>query len=254
MQFPSLDVKDKVAIVTGSSKGIGLGMAQGLAHYGADLVILSRNLDEAEAAADIIKDMGRKAIAVKCDVTKKDEVQNMVDAALDEFGKIDILINNAGMNIRKPLVEYEEEEYDKVINANLKGIFLAGQAVAKVMMKQKSGKIINISSIFGGVAMPNQAAYASSKGGINQLTRVMALELAPYNVNVNAIAPAYIKTPMTEGWLSDEERLKEILASTPIGRIGELSDLVGPVVFLASEASSFITGHILYVDGGWLAK
>jgi len=254
MQFPSLDVKGKVAVVTGSSKGIGFGMAQGLAYYGADLVIMSRNIDEAKAAADEVKELGGNAIAVKCDVTKKEDVQNLVQVVMDEFGRIDILINNAGMNIRKPLVEYEEEEYDKVINTNLKGIFLMGQAVAKVMMEQKSGKIINISSIFGGVAMANQAAYASSKGGINQLTKVMAMELAPYNVNVNAIAPAYIKTPMTTGWLSDKERLNEILASTPIGRIGELGDLVGPAVFLSSEASSFITGHILYVDGGWLAK
>lgn len=254
MNFPSLDVKGKVAIVTGSSKGIGFGMAQGLAYYGADLVILSRNIDEAAAAAEKIKKMGRKAIAVKCDVTNKADIKNLVETTLKEFGKIDILINNAGMNIRKPLVEYEEEEYDKVIATNLKGIFLVGQAVARVMMKQRSGKIINISSIFGGVAMPNQAAYASSKGGINQLTRVMAMELAPYNINVNAIAPAYIRTPMTKGWLSDEARLKEILASTPMGRIGELSDLVGPAVFLASEASNYITGHILYVDGGWLAK
>ena len=254
MQFPSLDVKGKVAVVTGSSKGIGFGMAQGLAYYGADLVIMSRNIDEAKAAADEVKELGGNAIAVKCDVTKKEDVQKLVQAVMDEFGRIDILINNAGMNIRKPLVEYEEEEYDKVINTNLKGIFLMGQAVAKVMMEQKSGKIINISSIFGGVAMANQAAYASSKGGINQLTKVMAMELAPYNVNVNAIAPAYIKTPMTTGWLSDKERLNEILASTPIGRIGELGDLVGPAVFLSSDASSFITGHILYVDGGWLAK
>jgi len=254
MQFPSLDVKGKVAVVTGSSKGIGFGMAQGLAYYGADLVIMSRNIDEAKAAAEEVKELGGNAIAVKCDVTKKEDVQNLVQVVMDEFGRIDILINNAGMNIRKPLVEYEEEEYDKVINTNLKGIFLMGQAVAKVMMEQKSGKIINISSIFGGVAMANQAAYASSKGGINQLTKVMAMELAPYNVNVNAIAPAYIKTPMTTGWLSDKERLNEILASTPIGRIGELGDLVGPAVFLSSDASSFITGHILYVDGGWLAK
>ncbi|WP_366922249.1 glucose 1-dehydrogenase [Metallumcola ferriviriculae] len=254
MNFPSMDVKGKVAVVTGSSKGIGFGMAQGLAYYGADLVIVSRNIDEAAAAAESIKEFGGKAIALKCDVTKKADIKNMVDTTLKEFGKIDILINNAGMNIRKPLVEYEEEEYDKVIATNLKGIFLVGQAVARVMMEQKSGKIINISSIFGGVAMANQAAYASSKGGINQLTRVMAVELAPFNVNVNAIAPAYIKTPMTQGWLSDEERLKEILGSTPMGRTGELSDLVGPAVFLSSEASSFITGHILYVDGGWLAK
>ncbi len=254
MNFPGLDVKGKVAIVTGSSKGIGFGMARGLAHYGADLVILSRHLEEAETAAENIRQLDRKAIAVQCDVTKKTDVERMVETAVQEFGKIDILINNAGMNIRKPLVEYEEEEYDKVIATNLKGIFLAGQAVARVMMKQRSGKIINISSIFGGVAMPNQAAYASSKGGINQLTRVMAMELAPYNINVNAIAPAYIRTPMTQGWLSDEERLKEILTNTPMGRIGELSDLVGPAVFLSSEASSYITGHILYVDGGWLAK
>lgn len=254
MNFPALDVAGKVAIATGGSKGIGFGMAQALAQFGADIVVASRNIDEGEKAAETIKGLGRKAIALRCDVTKKAEVENMVNTVINKFGRIDILLNNAGMNIRKPVVEIEEEDFDRVIETNLKGIFLVAQAVGKEMVKQKKGKIINISSIMGGVGFPWLASYCSSKGGINQLTKVLALEWAPYNVNVNAIAPAYIHTPMTSGWLSDQERYQTIIDSTPLGRMGELEDLAGPVVFLASEASNYLTGHVLYVDGGWMAK
>ncbi|WP_066234114.1 SDR family NAD(P)-dependent oxidoreductase, partial [Geobacillus jurassicus] len=171
-----------------------------------------------------------------------------------QHGRLDILVNNAGMNIRKPLIDIEEDDWDRVLNTNLKGIFLVGQAAAKQMIKQKYGKIINISSIFGGVGMPFQTSYAASKGGINQLTKVWASELAPYNINVNAIAPAYIRTPMTSAWLQDEERYRNIVNSTMLNRVGEPEDVTGPVVFLASDAANYITGHILYVDGGWTAK
>lgn len=254
LNFPALDVAGKVAIVTGGSKGIGFGMAQALAQYGADIVVACRNISEGEKAADTIKKLGRRAMAIRCDVTKKLEVEDMVSAVINVFGRIDILLNNAGMNIRKPAVEIEEEDFDRVIETNLKGVFLVAQAVGKQMVRQKKGKIINISSIMGGVGFPWLASYCSSKGGINQLTKVLALEWAPYNINVNAIAPAYIRTPMTSGWLSDKERYKTIIDSTPLGRVGDLEDLAGPVVFLASEASNYVTGHVLYVDGGWLAK
>ncbi|MHB8917158.1 MAG: SDR family NAD(P)-dependent oxidoreductase [Desulfocucumaceae bacterium] len=254
MTFPTFDLTGKVALVTGSSRGIGRAMALGLAHYGADVVIVSRSYDDCREAASEIQQKGRRALSVQCDVTKKNDVEELVCKAVKEFGKIDILISNAGMNIRKLMVDYAEEDWDKVLDTNLKGIFLAGQAVAKQMMAQGCGKIINISSILGGIGLPNQCAYASSKGGINQLTKVMALELAPYNINVNAIAPAYIKTPMVEAWLSDPARYKDIVSSTALERVGETDDLIGPVVFLASDASNYITGHILYVDGGWTAK
>lgn len=254
MNFPSANLAGKSAVVTGGSKGIGLGMAQALAHAGADIVIVSRNLAEGEAAAQQMRDMGRKSIAISCDVTSPAAVEEMVAKAVASFGKIDILLNNAGMNIRKPVVDIAEEDWDKVIDTNLKGIFLVAQAVGKEMIKHKGGKIINIASIMGVVGMPWLASYCSSKGGVVQLTKVLALEWAQYNINVNCIGPAYIRTPMTAGWLNDPERLKTILASTPLNRLGEIEDLAGPVVFLASDWSNYITGHTLLVDGGWAAR
>lgn len=254
MRYPKLDVEGKIAIITGASKGLGLGFAEALAKFGADVVICSRNEAEGQAAADEIKKIGRKVLAVKCDVTVKSDVERLVDATLSEFGRVDILVNNAGMNCRKMAEEYLEEEFDQVIRINLKGNFMVAQAVIPVMKKQQSGSIINISSILGEIGMMYQSAYASSKGAINQLTKVLALELAPYGVNVNAIAPTYIKTPMTAGWLADDERYKKILENTPMGRVGELEDLVGPIVFFASDAAKYVTGQILCVDGGWVAR
>ncbi|MEW6274706.1 MAG: glucose 1-dehydrogenase [Bacillota bacterium] len=254
LNYPTFNLNGKTALVTGSSRGIGRAMALGLAHFGADIIVVSRNYDECEKTAAEIRQLGKKALSVKCNVTRKSDVEELVAKAVQEFGKIDVLVNNAGTNIRKLLVDYAEEDWDKVLNTNLKGIFLVGQAVARQMIAQRSGKIINISSILGGIGLPNQCAYASSKGGINQLTKVMALELAPYNINVNAIAPAYINTPMVQAWLADPTRYAEIVGSTALGRVGEPADLIGPVVFLASDASNYITGHILYVDGGWTAK
>ncbi|MDR3565496.1 MAG: glucose 1-dehydrogenase [Negativicutes bacterium] len=254
MNFPSADLSGKTALVTGGSKGIGFGMAQALAHAGADMIIVSRNLEEGEQAAQEMRAMGRKAIALSCDVTSPAAVAAMVEKAVAAFGKIDILLNNAGMNIRKAVVDIAEEDWDKVIDTNLKGIFLVAQAVGKEMIKQKSGKIINIASIMGAVGMPMLASYCASKGGVIQLTKVLALEWAQYNINVNCIGPAYIRTPMTAGWLNDEERLKVILDSTPLRRLGEVEDLAGPVVFLASDWSNYVTGHTLLVDGGWAAK
>ncbi|EAX47030.1 short-chain dehydrogenase/reductase SDR [Thermosinus carboxydivorans Nor1] len=254
MNFPSADLSGKTALVTGGSKGIGFGMACALAHAGADIVIVSRNLAEGEKAAQEIRNMGRKAMAISCDVTIPAAVNAMVEKALATFGKIDILLNNAGMNIRKPVVEVTEEDWDKVLDTNLKGIFLVAQRVGKEMIKQQSGKVINVASILGVIGLPWLASYAASKGGIVQLTKVLALEWAQYNINVNCIAPAYIRTPMTEGWLSDQVRLQSILSNTPLGRLGTVEDLAGPVVFLASDWSNYITGHTLLVDGGWTAR
>lgn len=254
MNFPSTDLSGKTAIVTGGSKGIGFGMAQALAHAGADIVVVSRNLAEGEKAAEEIMGFGRKAIAISCDVTVPSAVDAMVAKTVEVFGKVDILLNNAGMNIRKPVVELSEEDWDRVLDTNLKGIFLVARRAGMEMIRQKGGKIINIASILGMIGLPMLAPYAASKGGIVQMTKVMALEWAQYNINVNAIAPAYIKTPMTAGWLSDKDRLQAILSSTPMGRLGSIEDLAGPVVFLASDMASYITGHTLMVDGGWVAR
>ncbi|OUM87948.1 MAG: 2-deoxy-D-gluconate 3-dehydrogenase [Bacillus thermozeamaize] len=254
MKIPTFDLTGKVALITGGTKGIGFGMAMALAHYGADVAIVGRNRQDGETAVRKLQEKTNKVEFFATDVTDKQQVNDMVQKVVDAFGRIDILVNNAGMNIRKPLIEIEEEDWDRVLNTNLKGIFLVGQAVARQMIKQKGGRIINISSILGSIGLSHQTSYAASKGGINQLTKVWACELAPYQITVNAIGPAYIKTPMTAEWLSEPDRYQNIVNSTLLGRIGELEDLAGPVVFLASDASSYITGQVLYVDGGWLVR
>ncbi|MDN3016094.1 glucose 1-dehydrogenase [Paenibacillus sp. BSR1-1] len=254
MNIPTFDLKGKVALVTGGSKGIGYGMAEALGHYGATLVISSRGAAEGEIAVSQLKEKNIDAAYIPCDVTKKDQVEQLVHQIVGQFGSLDILVNNAGMNIRKPLVEVEESDWDTVFNVNLKGLFLVGQACAKQMIKQNYGKIINISSILGTIGMQFQTSYAASKGGINQLTKVWAEELAPHNITVNSIGPGYIITPMTKEWLSDPERSEKIISSTMIKRIGETSDLVGPVVFLASDTSKYVTGQVLHVDGGYTAR
>ncbi|WP_247747255.1 SDR family NAD(P)-dependent oxidoreductase [Alkalihalobacillus sp. BA299] len=249
------DLAGKVALVTGGSKGIGLGMAEALGKSGATVAIASRGKEDLIKAERELKEKGITVKGFQVDVTNKQKVEQLIEDVVTEFSHIDILINNAGTNIRKPLVEVKEEDWDFVMGTNLKGIFLTGQAVAKQLIKQgEGGKIINISSIFGATGMSNQTSYSASKGGINQLTKVWADELAPHGIQVNAIGPGYIKTPMTADWLSDQERLKSIVDKTMIGRIGTLEDLAGPVVFLSSASSSYVTGQILYVDGGWTAK
>ncbi|MBO0962308.1 glucose 1-dehydrogenase [Neobacillus sp. MM2021_6] len=254
MELPTFDLTGKVALVTGGSKGIGFSMAQALGHYGAKLVISSRGVEEGERAVSLLKEEDIEAVYIPCDVTKKDQVERLVSQIVDQFGSLDILVNNAGMNIRKLLIDVEESDWDQVLTVNLKGLFLVGQACAKQMIKQKYGKIINISSILGSIGMPFQTSYAASKGGINQVTKVWAEELAPYNITVNAIGPGYIKTPMTKDWLSDPVRAEKITNASMIKRIGETSDLVGPVVFFASDTSAYVTGQILNVDGGCTAR
>ncbi|MEW9051771.1 MAG: glucose 1-dehydrogenase [Neobacillus sp.] len=254
MDLPSFELKGKVALVTGGSKGIGFAMAYALGSYGATVILSSRGTEEGEKAVEELIDKGIEAAYIRCDVTDKMQVEQLVSKIAAQFGSLDILVNNAGMNIRKSLVEVEENDWDQVLNVNLKGLFLVGQACAKQMIQQNYGKIINISSILGSVGLPLQTSYAASKGGINQLTKVWADELAPYNITVNAIGPGYIKTPMTEEWLSDPERVRNITNSTMIKRIGETSDLAGPVVFLASDTSRYVTGQIIHVDGGWTAR
>ncbi|MFG6147805.1 SDR family NAD(P)-dependent oxidoreductase [Halobacillus sp. B23F22_1] len=248
-------LEGKVAMITGGSKGIGLGMAHCLGRMGAKLAISSRGLDDLENAEKELSNEGYDVMATSVDVTNKESVNAWVDEVVGQFGEVHILVNNAGTNIRKPLIEVEEEDWDRVLDTNLKGVFLVGQAVAKQLIHQgKGGRIINISSIFGGVGSSFQTSYASSKGGINQLTKVWAHELADKDINVNALAPGYIKTPMTAGWLDDEERCSQIINQTMVKRVGELQDLEGPLLLLASDASNYMTGQTIYVDGGWTAQ
>jgi NAD(P)-dependent dehydrogenase (short-subunit alcohol dehydrogenase family) len=245
------DLSGKVAVVTGASKGLGRAMARGLAKAGADLVLCARDMVALKGAASEIESLGRKALPVAMDVLKSSSIGSMVEKALDAFGHVDILVNNAGVNIRKPVVELNESEWDMVLDTNLKGYFLVAKAVAPILIRQGGGKVINIASILGAVALPQQVAYASSKGGIVQMTKVMALEWAPHNIQVNAIAPTYFETPLTEPLRRDPERNRFIIERTPMARWGRPEELEGAVIFLSSRASDFITGQTIFVDGGW---
>ena len=251
------DLTGKVSIVTGSAAGLGQTMAIGLAKHGSDISVVDINVDRAKSVAKEIESLGRRALIIKVDVTQKPEVDKMVEKLLDEFGKIDVLVNSAGIARRAKAEEMSEKDWDEVISVNLKGVFLCCQAVGKVMIKQESGKIINIASVVGqrGLFHPFDLAcsYCTSKGGVIQLTRALAAEWAKYNVRVNAIAPTYFMTKMTRPLLENKEFLDYLKWKIPLQRPGKPEELVGPVVFLASDASSMITGHILNVDGGWTA-
>jgi len=248
VQMFSLD--GRVALVTGAGRGIGRALALGLADAGADVICLARTGAEVEEAAGEIRAKGRRALAVTADVTSREQVTRAVDAAIAEFGKIDILVNNAGINIRKPALEVEERDWDRVVETNLKGPFLVAQTVGRHMCEAGYGRVINVSSVGGAVALRTGVAYGASKAGLLHMTRILAMEWAKYGVTVNAIGPWYFRTPLTEKLLQDEQYVAEILARTPMRRIGDLKELVGPVVFLASEASSYMTGQALMVDGG----
>lgn len=245
------DIRGRVALVTGASKGLGKAMAMGLARAGANLALCSRNVGELEKAKEEAARHGVAARAYRMDVLDRASVRAAVDAAARDFGRIDILVNNAGVNVRKPVTELAEEEWDLVLDTNLKGYFLVAQAVVPHMIEQGGGKVINIASIMGAVALENLVAYASSKGGVVQMTKVMALEWAKHNITVNAIGPTYFETPLVAALRNDPERFRFINERTPMGRWGRPEELEGTVVFLASRASDFITGQTIYVDGGW---
>lgn len=240
----------KVAVITGGARGIGKQIALTFASEGADIVI--GDIIEMEAAAQDIKDLGRAVITVKTDVTHKEAVRNLIDSAIDKFNKVDILVNNAGIVRRAPLLEMAEEEWNAVIDVNLKGVFLCTQAVAKHMVKRQYGKIINIASIAGLNAVYVSANYCVSKAGVIQLTKVCARELGPYGINVNAIAPGVVITDMTYTRTPAEaERFIEERRNWAIlGRIGTAQDMANLALFLASDQSSFITGQVIAADGG----
>ncbi|HET7657092.1 MAG TPA: glucose 1-dehydrogenase [Bacillales bacterium] len=250
MYLPSFDLKGKTAVVTGAGRGIGRALAIGLAEAGADVAILSRTKAELEQTAAKIEETGQKAYLHTTDLTKQADVENAVGSIVRQAGRIDVLINNAGMNIRTPALEVTEDEWQRIVETNLHSAFRMSQAVAKHMKEHDGGKIINISSVGGQVALRTGVVYAATKAGLIQMTKTLALEWAKYNIRVNAIGPWYFKTPLTEKLLADENYLQDILRQTPMKRVGELNDLVGPAVFLASDASSYITGQTLFVDGG----
>ncbi len=250
------DLKGKVAIITGARRGMGKADALAFAKNGAKVVVADIFQKECELVVDEIKKNGGEGLAVKCDVTDKKEIEEMVKKTVDKFGKVDILVNNAGICQFKPFLELTEEEWDRTLDINLKGYFLCAQTVAKEMVKQKSGTIVNIASVVMGqigMGMAGLAHYSASKGGIAALTKTLALEFAPYNIRVNAIAPGAIDTPMAASTKADPKVLEATLAMIPLHRMGKAEEIANTVLFLTSDASSYVTGSIVVVDGGWLA-
>ena len=253
MILEKFKLDEKVAIVTGAGRGLGQAMAIGLAEAGAHLVLV--DIIDMTETQDKIKEIQKKCIEVKADLSKKSSVADILKSVLDEFNKVDILVNNAGIIRRAPLPEFTEKDWDDVININLRTLFFLSQAVARQMISQgQGGKIVNVASLLsfqGGILVPS---YTASKSAVMGLTRLLANELAPHHINVNAIAPGYMATDNTKALRADPIRNKAILDRIPAGRWGDPTDLQGIVVFLASEASSYMNGYTVAVDGGWLAR
>jgi NAD(P)-dependent dehydrogenase (short-subunit alcohol dehydrogenase family) len=246
----SFDLSGQLALVTGAGRGIGEGCALGLAEAGADLVLVSRSREELEQVAQRARALGRRAQVAPCDVTSADEV----GAVAAEAGRVDILVNSAGTNIPEPFLEVSEQNFDTLIAVNLKGTFLMSQAIGRSMAERGDGSIVNISSQMGHVGGPNRTAYCASKHGVEGLTKAMALELASQGVRVNAVAPTYIETPMTRGFLADAQFRADTVGRIPLGRVGNVEDVVGAVLYLASPAAALVTGASLLIDGGYTAQ
>ena len=243
----------QTAIVTGAGRGMGRAIALGLAAEGANIVVAEVDESAAEGVVDEILKAAGRARAVKVDISSVPEVRRLFKEALAEFGGVDILINNAGIGIAKPLVEYTEADWDKQLGVNLKGMFFATQEAARVMIPKRRGKIVNFASTAAFVSSSTpETAYDISKGGVRQLTISVAAELAQYNINVNAVAPGTIMTDLTLRVLDTEEKMARASAKIPLGRLGQPEDMVGPVLFLCSAEADYVTGHVMVVDGGWL--
>ncbi|MEJ7679253.1 MAG: glucose 1-dehydrogenase [Segetibacter sp.] len=249
------DLSGKSAIVTGGSKGLGLAMAAGLASAGANIMLVNRNAEEGTiAAGQLSQDFGIKAISFPADITNQEQTETMATAAIDIFGKIDILINSAGINIRGAIDEVTPADFNKVMEVNVNGTWLCCRAVTPYMKKNGSGSIINLASTLGLVGLSNRTPYASSKGAVVQMTRALALELAPFNIKVNAICPGPFLTEMNIPIADTEEGKKFVVGATALGRWAEMREIQGAAIFLASDAGSYMVGSMLTVDGGWTAR
>jgi NAD(P)-dependent dehydrogenase (short-subunit alcohol dehydrogenase family) len=249
------DLSGKSSVVTGGSKGLGLAMAAGLASAGANIMLVNRNAAEGtRAAEELTKDFGIKAISFPADIISQEQTEAMAAAAMDAFGKIDILINSAGINIRGPIDEVSPADFNKVIEVNVTGTWLSCRAVTRYMKKANRGSIINLASTLGLVGLSNRTPYTASKGAVVQMTRALALELAPFNIKVNAICPGPFLTEMNLPISGTEEGEKFVVGATALGRWGEMREIQGAAIFLASDASSYMVGSMLTVDGGWTAR
>jgi NAD(P)-dependent dehydrogenase (short-subunit alcohol dehydrogenase family) len=247
------NLNGKFALVTGAAKGIGRACALALAEAGADVALGLRDKKNDEGLAAEIRSLGKRALPLQMNVQHVAEIKNSVDIIRKEFGRLDILVNNAGIGPPNPIEKVTEADFDYTVSVNLKGTFFVSQAVGELMIGQKSGTIINLSSQAGFIALPTESVYCMTKAGIAHLTKCFAVEWGKYNINVNAVAPTFIKTPGTEKWLMDEDFKQKVLSKIVLGRVGVPADVASAVVFLASPAASLITGTTLMIDGGWTA-
>jgi NAD(P)-dependent dehydrogenase (short-subunit alcohol dehydrogenase family) len=252
VNIPSMRLDDKVAIVTGGGGSLGSVCSLGLAEAGAAVVVAGQTLSKCDRTAEAIREHGGRALAIQVDITDADAVKRMVDKTLSTFGRIDILFNNAGIAIPKPFTETTEEEWARVYEVNINGTVLCTNAVASAMFSRRSGRIVNMGSIAGGVGIANRSAYGASKAAVGHLTKTLAIEFGPYGVTVNAICPSVIESELNREFIEKQPQFYQgVLQRTPLGRFGKAEDLVGLLVFLASDAASFVTGQVIYVDGGY---
>ncbi len=249
-----MKLKDKTAIVTGARRGIGKAIALKLAKEGAKVAVTDISKEDCQKVVEEIENLGGQGLALELDVTKEDEIEKVIQETKEKFGRIDVLVNNAGIFIQKNLEDMETSEINKLLDINLRGAIQCIKHVLPEMKNQKYGKIVNIASIAGIVGFNLSSTYCASKGALVNLTRELALDLGPYNINVNAVAPGVIETEMTEGMLSDEKTKEGLLSNIPYGRVGRPEDIASAVSFLADDESEYVTGQILAVDGGWLTK
>jgi NAD(P)-dependent dehydrogenase (short-subunit alcohol dehydrogenase family) len=255
MDFPSFDLTGQVALVTGAARGLGRAISLALAHAGADVALGLRDVKADSGLTAEIRAMGRRALPLQMDVSKLEQVRGAVGKTAREFGRLDILVNNAGLGPENPAENVREEDFDLTVAVNLKGTFFASQAAGRVMIRQGSGKIINMSSQAGFAALPTESIYCMTKAAIAHLTKCLAVEWGKHNITVNAVAPTFIRTPGTEAALADETfRADTIERIAGLHRIGEPMEVAGAVVFLASPAASLITGETILIDGGWTAR
>ena len=249
-----MKLSGKVAIITGASKGIGKGIAIRYAQEGASVVLASRSMDLLSAIAEQIHKAGGKALALEVDVSRYESLQDMVNKSVEHFGRLDIMVNNAGISMAHPSEELSPKDWQRALDTDLSGVFYGCQCAARKMIPQGGGCIINITSVYGLVAAPGRAGYCASKAACNMLTKVLAIEWAKKNIRVNAIAPGYFRTELVQGVIDKGMlALGAIEKRTPLGRIGEVQDLLGLAVYLASDESSYMTGSVVNIDGGWEA-